>query len=108
MMPKLDGFGLLKALRTDPQTRTLPVIMLSARAGEEAHIEGLAEGADDYLVKPFSARELLARISAHLSLAAVRREAEQAVRDEQQRLYELFMQAPAIIAILRGPTHILN
>jgi len=64
MMPKLDGFGLLDALRADQRLETVPVILLSARAGEAARVEGLRLGADDYLVKPFSARELLARISA--------------------------------------------
>jgi PAS domain S-box-containing protein len=74
MMPRLDGFGLLKALRSDPETKTIPVIMLSARAGEDARIEGIQSGADDYLVKPFSARELVARVSAAIELARVRRE----------------------------------
>ncbi|MGZ3677949.1 MAG: ATP-binding protein, partial [Ktedonobacterales bacterium] len=68
MMPELDGFGLLRALRSDPRTRAVPVILLSARAGEEATIEGLEAGADDYLVKPFSAREVLARIASHLEI----------------------------------------
>ena len=54
MMPKLDGYGLLQALRADPYLRDIPVILLSARAGEESRIEGMAAGADDYLVKPFS------------------------------------------------------
>ena len=76
MMPRLDGFGLLKALRADERTRRVPVILLSARAGEEASIEGLDAGADDYLVKPFSARELLARVRAHLELSRQRRELE--------------------------------
>jgi light-regulated signal transduction histidine kinase (bacteriophytochrome) len=74
MMPGLDGFGLLRALRADARTRTLPVILLSARAGEEAAIEGLDAGADDYLAKPFSAQELMARVRTHLELARVRRE----------------------------------
>jgi signal transduction histidine kinase len=74
MMPRLDGFGLLRALRQEPHTRAIPVVMLSARAGEEASIEGLEAGADDYLVKPFSARELLARVRANLELARMRRE----------------------------------
>jgi signal transduction histidine kinase len=74
MMPGLDGFGLLRALRADARTRTLPVILLSARAGEEAAVEGLDAGADDYLAKPFSAQELLARVRTHLELARVRRE----------------------------------
>ena len=81
MMPNLDGFGLLKAIRSVPEHAGTPVIMLSARAGEEATVEGLQRGADDYIVKPFSARELLARVKGTLSLAtlraeAIRREAE--------------------------------
>jgi signal transduction histidine kinase/DNA-binding response OmpR family regulator len=75
MMPNLDGFGLLAALRKDTRLRDTPVILLSARAGEEAKVEGLSAGADDYLTKPFSARELLARVRANLDMAALRREA---------------------------------
>ncbi|MGO9940383.1 MAG: ATP-binding protein [Terracidiphilus sp.] len=75
MMPDMDGFALLDALRRNPETRTVPVIMLSARAGEEAGIEGLEAGADDYLTKPFSARELIARVDAQLKMAQLRREA---------------------------------
>jgi PAS domain S-box-containing protein len=75
MMPELDGFGLLQHLRADPRTQALPVILLSARAGEEATIEGLQAGANDYLIKPFSARELLARVAAHLEIARLRQEA---------------------------------
>jgi signal transduction histidine kinase len=74
MMPELDGFQLLKALRDDPQTRGIPVILLSARAGEEATIEGLAAGADDYLIKPFSARELMARVETQLQMSRLRQE----------------------------------
>jgi signal transduction histidine kinase len=73
MMPRLDGFGLVRALRADERTRTLPIILLSARAGEEAAVESLGTGADDYLVKPFSARELLARVRTHVELARERR-----------------------------------
>ena len=79
---------------------------MTARAGEEAAIEGLLAGADDYLMKPFSARELLARISAQLELARVRREGEQRVQAERQRLYDLFMHAPAAIMVIRGPQHV--
>ena len=74
MMPGLDGFALLRALRAHPRTSQVPVVLLSARAGEEALLEGLDAGADDYLVKPFTARELLARVQTHLSLARLRRE----------------------------------
>src|SRR5262249_27327841 len=66
MMPNVDGFGLLAQLRAEPRTATVPVIMLSARAGEEARVEGLGAGADDYLIKPFSARELIARVGGTL------------------------------------------
>jgi PAS domain S-box-containing protein len=98
MMPGLDGFALLRELRADLATRDIPVVMLSARAGEEARLEGLESGAEDYLVKPFSARELLARVRTHLELAGLRTE----LRHEHERLYALFMQAPAPIAVVRG------
>ena len=75
MMPRLDGLALLAALRQDPRTREIPIVLLSARAGEEASAEGLDRGADDYLTKPFTARELLARVAAHLAMARIRREA---------------------------------
>ncbi len=74
MMPRLDGFSLLRALRNDSKLRDVPVIFLSARAGEEAKVEGLEAGADDYLSKPFSARELLARVRANIDMANVRRD----------------------------------
>ena len=72
MMPEMDGFALLDALRSDPATATIPVVLLSARAGEEAAVVGLRAGADDYLVKPFSGLELLARVRSNLELAALR------------------------------------
>jgi len=72
MMPRLDGFALLKELRADERTRALPIIMLSARAGEEARVDGLDAGAHEYLIKPFSARELLACVRSQLELARLR------------------------------------
>ncbi len=72
MMPVMDGIALLRALRADRTTSTIPVILLSARAGEEAVLGGLETGADDYLVKPFSARELLGRVKMHLQMARIR------------------------------------
>jgi anti-anti-sigma factor len=77
MMPGLDGMQLLAALRGDERTSRVPVVLLSARAGQQAAVEGLAAGADDYLVKPFSAQELLARVHAHLTLGRARRAAEE-------------------------------
>jgi PAS domain S-box-containing protein len=88
MMPKLDGFGLLRALRASPKTRTIPVILLSARAGEEAVVEGLETGADDYLVKPFSARELLTRVRARLDAATAKTSALRASETRFRRLAE--------------------
>ena len=89
MMPRLDGFGLLHALRANPRTSDVPVIMLSARAGEERRIEGMLEGADDYLVKPFSARELLARVTAHLKTARIRQESSEALRASEEHFRAL-------------------
>ena len=81
MMPELDGFELLAALRADPRTRAVPVILLSARAGAEASAEGLRAGADDYLIKPFVAREVLSRVEARLEMARLRNEAEARARE---------------------------
>ena len=116
MMPEMDGFELLARLRSDGRTRDIPIILLSARAGEEARAEGVEAGADDYLVKPFSARELLARVESHLlrSLALTGERHAMAAREaelsassrEQERLRELFLQAPAAIAVMRGPQHV--
>ena len=88
MMPQIDGFGLLRELRADPETAELPVILLSARAGEESRIEGIHAGADDYLVKPFSKRELLACIEGQLRLARVRREARKSLEESREALAE--------------------
>ena len=82
MMPKLDGQQLTRAVRADPSVREVPVVLLSARAGEEARIEALNAGADDYVVKPFSARELLARIDSRLQIARLRSEGLATTRDE--------------------------
>ncbi|WP_369256269.1 ATP-binding protein [Geodermatophilus amargosae] len=74
MMPGLDGFGLLRALRADPGTRAVPVVMLTARAGQEAAVEGFDAGVDDYLPKPFESAELLGRLRAVLERSRGRRE----------------------------------
>ncbi|HEX5746832.1 MAG TPA: ATP-binding protein [Archangium sp.] len=104
MMPGLDGFGLLRELRAHEHTRNVPVIVLSARAGEEAHVEGLRAGANDYLVKPFSARELVARVESQLARARLRT-VEQA---HHRRLARVFQHAPVGIAILRGREHVFD
>ncbi|MDK2745427.1 MAG: response regulator [Nitrospira sp. BO4] len=97
MMPRLDGFGLLRALRDDPATKTIPVILLSARAGEESRVEGLEQGADDYLIKPFSARELLARVETHVKMARMRRQAMALLHESEVRFRNFADTAPAML-----------
>lgn len=104
MMPGLDGFGLLRHVRQDPALRATPFLLLSARAGQEAASEGLGAGADDYLVKPFTARDLLVRVGARL--AAARQAA--AVDAQRTNLYSAFVQAPFPVVVLRGPNHVLE
>ncbi|MGC4076236.1 MAG: response regulator [Rubrivivax sp.] len=118
MMPRLDGLRLLRRLREDPATADLPVIVLSARAGEEARVEGIELGADDYLVKPFAARELMARVQAQLRLVHAGRErAELLARERRARteadfqrrqLRAIIDQAPTLIAVFRGAEHVVE
>jgi PAS domain S-box-containing protein len=122
MMPRMDGFALLRAIRSEASLRQLPVLMLSARAGEESRIEGLEAGADEYLVKPFSARELVAQVRAQLAMAQARRlasrerelllaserEARMDVQRHWEDLVELFEKAPNPMVILRGRDHVVE
>jgi PAS domain S-box-containing protein len=96
MMPRLDGFGLLRQLRADARTSSVPVVLVSARAGAESAIEGLEAGADDYLVKPFSARELVARVRANLELARLRVDIAQlqAIAAERARSERVLLTLP--------------
>jgi PAS domain S-box-containing protein len=112
MMPGIDGFGVLSEIRGDETLRDTPVILVSARAGEESRVEGLYAGADDYLVKPFTAQELIARVTTHAKMANSRRQAAQResrlraeAERERRRIEELLAQAPAAIALLTGPDH---
>ena len=98
MMPKLDGFGLIRELRADRSLATVPVMILSARAGEEARIEGLSRGADDYLMKPFSARDLLSRVAATLKSEGMRQRVL-----EQERRFRTFVQASSDIVYSMSP-----
>ena len=104
MMPNLDGYGLIQAIRGNPSSATLPVIVLSAQAGDEARVSGLDKGADDYLVKPFSTRELVARVQNQL-MRVMARTVQEAL---DRRLADVFRHAPVGIALLRGPEHIFE
>lgn len=86
IMPGLDGFSLVHELRSRAETSAIPVILLSARAGEESRIESLDTAADDYLVKPFSAHELLARVSTHLRITRLRRDTAEVLRKSEESL----------------------
>ena len=102
MMPELDGFGLLEALRSDPVTSRVPFVMLSARAGEEAAVGALARGADDYLTKPFSSEELLGRVSAHLNAATLREKSIADLRASEERFRALTASMPHIVIESNG------
>ena len=86
MMPGLDGLGLLKVLRSSPQTRSIPFVLLSAYAGDKARVDGLVAGADDYLAKPFSPKELIARVHTLLDNVRMRVELEKRVREVSKDL----------------------
>ena len=97
MMPVRDGFALLREIRGDPELKSLPVILLSARAGEEAKIEGLEAGADDYLIKPFSAPELLARVNTNITMARLRREIASELEMQKARLQAVLDTVPVAV-----------
>jgi PAS domain S-box-containing protein len=97
MMPHLDGFGLIARIRATEELRHLPVMLLSARAGEEAKVEGLQAGADDYLVKPFSTNELLARVNRQVMQARERQQQRREATDRNAYVRSLMDAAPAIL-----------
>jgi PAS domain S-box-containing protein len=82
-MPRLDGMGLVSELRADPLLKTVPIILVSGLTGEESRVEGIQQGADDYILKPFSARDLLARVALHLEKARMGREADERIRQKE-------------------------
>jgi signal transduction histidine kinase/DNA-binding response OmpR family regulator len=102
MMPVMGGYELLAALKADRAMAAIPVLLLSARAGEEARISAARAGTDDYLEKPFASRELLAKVDALLLRARIR----EIEAIESARIEAVFRQAPAAIALLHGPEHV--
>lgn len=108
MMPRLDGFGLLRELRSDPDTSALPIVLLSARAGEEAKIEGLQAGADAYLVKPFSVRELLATVNAHIEIARLHERAAKRETTLQLQVTEARRDAEVILESITDAFYALD
>jgi PAS domain S-box-containing protein len=111
MMPKLDGLQLVAALRSEPRTAAVPILLLSARAGQEASIEGLQAGADDYLVKPFAAAELLARVRANIELARLRNHQARwrtAMVDSLQEAFFVCDENGAVVEINSAFTEILG
>jgi signal transduction histidine kinase len=108
MMPELDGFALLRKLRADVRTKAVPVLMLSARAGEEALVSGLDAGADDYVTKPFGAQELVARVRSLLNLSRARRDAEAANQTKDQFLAMLGHELRNPLAPILTALHLMN
>jgi PAS domain S-box-containing protein len=101
MMPVMDGLQLVKEIKKNPETAVLPVILLTARAGEESRIHGYETGADDYLVKPFSSKELMARIRSHINISKSRNHIRNQIKS-------IFSQAPIAIMILKGSNFIIE
>jgi PAS domain S-box-containing protein len=95
MMPNIDGFALLAQWRADARLKAIPFVLLSARAGEESRVEGLNAGADDYLTKPFSQAEFVARVTGTLNRSRSRR--EETLRESEQRYRFLCESMPQII-----------
>lgn len=85
-IPNLGGYELVSRLRAEPSTASVPIILLSGTVDEDARIEGLVYGADDYIVKPFSVRELRARINTHLALSNARRSVERLLLQSNREL----------------------
>lgn len=107
MMPEMDGLQLLKMLRANPVTKSIPIIMLSAQVGETAMVEGLEAGADDYLIKPFSARELMARVETHLQMSQLRQQ-QSANRFKNEFLMTVTHELQAPLALILGWVRLLQ
>lgn len=86
LMPKMSGMELLTALRAAPETSITPFVMLSAVSGDEARVDALMNGAEDYLTKPFKPKELLARVHLHMHVGKKRKQLEEMYSQRQTEL----------------------
>jgi PAS domain S-box-containing protein len=104
MMPRVSGVDMIAALRKRPEMQETPILLLSAKADDELKVRLLEGGAQDFVTKPFTERDLLARVR---NLMAIK-QAREALRARSQELDELFQQAPSFMAVLRGPDHVVE
>jgi PAS domain S-box-containing protein len=100
MMPVMDGYTLVDRIRATPEIASVPVIMVSARAGTESEVEGREAGADDYVTKPFSGRELVSRVRSVLKIAEVRAASEAAIRESENRSREILERTTDAVFVL--------
>lgn len=104
-MPKLDGFVVLERLKDNAKTRNIPVIMLTAQADVESRVRGLATGADDYLTKPFSPKELLARVERSIR-AKTASDDLRTTQEQIRKTFERFVAAPIVDQLLKNPDQV--
>lgn len=111
-MPLMDGFEVCKRLKGDERTHHIPVIMLTAQADVDSRVTGIEAGADDYLTKPFSPRELLARVDRSLKSKAVSddlRKSQEMLRHQQELIkqtFSRFVAAPIVEELLKDPSRV--
>jgi adenylate cyclase len=104
-MPRMDGFEVVKHLKANPMTANIPILMLTARIQIQDRVEGLQLGAEDYLTKPFNARELLARVDARLRAKAATDELRK-TQDVIRATFERFVSPSVVEQLLRDPSQV--
>ncbi|MGH9390200.1 MAG: ATP-binding response regulator, partial [Vicinamibacteria bacterium] len=106
MMPEMTGYELCAAIKGDPAKASIPVVLITARAESGGRMEGYGKGADDYVVKPFDAQELTARVGALLRLRGLQKELSERNRELQRLNREVELYARAVSHDVRGPLSI--